>query len=254
MKSLNTSIKRRSIFLSFSIFVSLTCAESNGADWIYLKSSKGGANYLDSETIDRGADGKVRAWFRLDLTDPASASDDKGSYVSAIQYLEFSCRKKTVRQLRFSGFSQDGIAVVDKGEKESSDYIIPDSIYETYATSVCKPIPHKKTINIQKDKLRDIVGGIGNCDLKYMPLPTGIGQGDVSIYVDCENDFIDGVGTFDMLHASQRVDCREPSLLYLPVKWRVIRNYQEFDSKNQSPFGEDEGRIGALVTDAVCGR
>lgn len=121
------------------LLAALLATEAQAARWITVTPDKAAKVEIDASSVDRGSDGKVRAWHRETFTPRRLQEAWAFSYASLKQLSEFQCGKRLATPLRRIYFGETG------NELRSEDFdarealpVVPDTPLEAVFTRACK--------------------------------------------------------------------------------------------------------------------
>ncbi len=130
-------------FFAALLGVSLVVPTTQAATWLAVNSDKQARIEVDSASIDRGNDGKVRVWHRETYKPRRMQEAWAFSYATVKQLSELQCEKRLAAPLKRIYFDEDGAEIKSEGfDGKDAQPVVPDSPLERVFNHACKP---KKT-------------------------------------------------------------------------------------------------------------
>ncbi|MBK8523259.1 MAG: carbonic anhydrase family protein [Betaproteobacteria bacterium] len=129
----------------------LAPAQATAASWVTIVPDKKGKVDIDTASIERTADGKVRAWHRETYSPRRLQEAWAFSYSSLKQQTEFDCKKREAAVLRRLYYSETGSELKTEGfDKKDAAQVVPDSPVEAVFNHACRPPVAAKPVEAPK--------------------------------------------------------------------------------------------------------
>ena len=124
---------------------------ADAASWVTVVPDKKKKVDIDTASIERSADGKVRAWHR-EIYSPKRLQEAWAfSYSSLKQQTEFDCKKREAAALRRIYYSESSSELKTEGfDSKDAVQIVPDSAVEAVFNYACQPPMAAKPVTAAK--------------------------------------------------------------------------------------------------------
>lgn len=117
-----------------------TAADAEAARWVAVGGDKKARIEIDTSSIERGSDGKVRVWHRETYSPSRLQEAWAFSYASMKQLTEFQCDKRLAAALRRIYYADSGAEIKsDLFDAKDSAPVVPDSPVEAVLSRACRP-------------------------------------------------------------------------------------------------------------------
>jgi carbonic anhydrase len=139
--------RRRTLpMLALATMLAITAAtEAQAARWITLGDNKQTKIEIDTASIDRSTEGKVRVWHRETYTPRRLQEAGAFSYSGLTQLTEFQCDKRLATPLRRIYLTESGTELKSESlEARDTSPVVPESPLEKTLTYACRPPAAKK--------------------------------------------------------------------------------------------------------------
>lgn len=113
---------------------------AHAASWVTLVPDKKRKVDIDTASIERSADGKVRVWHRESYSPRRLQDAWAFSYSSVKQLTEFECKKREAAVLRRIYYAETGSELKTEGfDSKDAAQVVPDSSVEAVFNYACRP-------------------------------------------------------------------------------------------------------------------